>query len=336
MTATNLKNWPTTETLFAALDHARGKNAYVVSMTDREGITLGNNGDALMHWVFDKLLAELRIERVGRDQAEIVIVPPNGALLEIYQFPKILAERLIGLEDVPIVIFPSSAKFDNVSPAFIFRGRRASTLWVFREQYSFDLMRSRWAEDLESVGVRLLLDHDVVASGHRFVVDLFESTPRRFAKRPLLLVGARTDVEAGSLDAEPSPAPVQRVWWKGLARRVFFSLPRGMRTRLARLLFRTRLHRSAQKLLARAEQSGYALIEPITREVDISATEFATFNEYRSIISRATTVVSDRLHIALPAAILGKRVVMVEAGYHKLEGVYRQSLADVPNVSLVV
>jgi len=44
-------------------------------------------------------------------------------------------------------------------------------------------------------------------------------------------------------------------------------------------------------------------------------------------------VVTDRLHTAVGAALLGKRVTMVEGSYYKLGGVYEQSLSDNPNVT---
>ena len=44
-------------------------------------------------------------------------------------------------------------------------------------------------------------------------------------------------------------------------------------------------------------------------------------------------VVTDRLHTAVAAALLGKQVTMVEGSYYKLGGVYDQSMSDWPNVT---
>ena len=69
--------------------------------------------------------------------------------------------------------------------------------------------------------------------------------------------------------------------------------------------------------------------------VDLSSQIFVTFEQYAKTIREASIVVTDRLHVALPAAIIGKQVYLVEAGYHKLTGVYQQSLKSMPNVRLV-
>ncbi|WP_344676572.1 hypothetical protein [Tessaracoccus defluvii] len=68
---------------------------------------------------------------------------------------------------------------------------------------------------------------------------------------------------------------------------------------------------------------------------DISDPRIASFEDYACAIAGAANVVTNRLHVALPAAALGKQVYLVESGYHKLSGVYQRSLLLVPNIRLV-
>ncbi|WP_349309037.1 hypothetical protein [Microbacterium sp. MM2322] len=331
-------NWPEYDGLFEQISRWRGAKAYVVEMTDRDGRLLGNNGDFLMHAVFDRMLAEMKIDRVAPNTADLIIVPPNGALLEVYQFPSILRERIAAHPDLPLVIFPSSALFETIDPSFIFEGRTAETLWFFRERYSFEKTQSAWGANLGARGVRLLLDHDVVASGHRFVREIAQPHLSRSSTSGVqLLIGGRTDGES-RLSTPPSESARRASLVMQVARKVFFALPHAVRSTVARRIFRRRLEAAGSQLMERVTAAGHELQREAFQRVavvDVSALEYSTFSYYIRAVSAADVVVSDRLHIALPAAVMGKRVYLVEAGYHKLSGVYEQSLDGLPNVTLV-
>ena len=46
------------------------------------------------------------------------------------------------------------------------------------------------------------------------------------------------------------------------------------------------------------------------------------------------TIITDRLHIGIAAALLGKKIYMLNNNYGKLSGVYKQSMRDFPNVKI--
>jgi exopolysaccharide biosynthesis predicted pyruvyltransferase EpsI len=324
---------PSTEGLHALLDRFAGAAAYIVPMTNSSGRALGNNGDTLMHRVFDRLLTELSISREWNpDSADILIVPPSGALVEAYAFPDLLADRIRGYESIPLVIFPSSAYFPTVDPSSIFRQRSAETLLILREARSMSHLVNQWGSELENEGVELALDHDVVASGHAYVPDIIDLPIR--AKR--LLIAARRDRErsASALDIS-SNAPQST----GLRDAVMSVVPYGgIKTAIARR-GRAGINNSvARALVESLPPEISAEVQAMDARpllVDISANQFATFAEYRRAIANASMVVTNRLHVALPSAILGTRVVLVEAGYFKLQGVYDRSLSDLQHVTLI-
>lgn len=317
--------FPTLESLTSRLTRWEGARATIISTADSTGRALGNNGDDLMHAVFYRILEQLGIEVVTADP-DVVIVPPSGALLEVYAFPKYLAERLRGYENVPLVIFPSSAFFPDRDPSFMFVGRHAPTLLFLREDASRAHLEEQWGTSLRDAGVEVILDHDVVASGHAFVPAILGSTTGRPLNR---LVAARIDREASSMRASASRAPAASA--SSTLHAVAARIPYGrVYTAASRLARRSRNRAAAERLAARA---GSTIDDAVC--IDISARQFATFEEYRTTILRTESVVTDRLHVALPAAIMGADVTMVEAGYFKLGGVYRRSLAGVPNVRLV-
>ncbi|HEY0248644.1 MAG TPA: polysaccharide pyruvyl transferase family protein [Gryllotalpicola sp.] len=336
-----LQAMPTLDGLARLLAVYRGHRAWIVPMTSADGTTaLGNNGDRIMHEVFHRILARFDIVVVGSAaEADFLAVPPNGALLEVYQFPELLAERIRGAEAKPLVIFPSSTLFPHRDPAFMFRGRTAPTLWITRERYSSEHLRTMWSGSLADAGVTVVLDHDVVASGHEFVPGLVGGNGGGGG----LLVAGRKDKEAADLRgvagtprlAAPRPPASAARQTLAAAKRL---VPYGpWYTAAARFARRRQLTAAADALLAslpeglRDELAGI----PRGRAVDLSAVQYATYREYLATLRRADAVVTNRLHVALPAAILGKRVVLVEAGYHKLQGVYEQSLSALPNVELV-
>ena len=60
-----------------------------------------------------------------------------------------------------------------------------------------------------------------------------------------------------------------------------------------------------------------------------------SFKDFVSIIANADRVYTDRLHVAILAAILGKETLLIGNRYHKNRGVYEYSLRRFPWVSYV-
>lgn len=331
--------FPSLDSLTELLEPWRGTTAFIVSMLDDKGQMLGNNGDRLMHAVFYRILEHLDIRTSSaHNDAQVVIVPPNGALLEMYKFPDLLKDRLRPFPNVPVVIFPSSAYFEKRSPAFMFTGRSAPTLWIFREAFSFAQIEGLWGEEIRSLGVDLALDHDVVASGHQFVGEL---VGHHRGSGYGSLIAARVDREALAVRSQPLADPEGTMEQLPARSRQLSArlshladlVPYGtVRTTLTRIVRRNRLQAAGSAMLASLPDGIRKEVTGKERHVDASATQYATFEEYLGWIASSDVVVTNRLHVALPAAILGKKVILVEAGYHKLEGVYKQSLERVQGV----
>lgn len=60
-----------------------------------------------------------------------------------------------------------------------------------------------------------------------------------------------------------------------------------------------------------------------------------TSNNFLKLINLYDEIHTDRLHIAIGACLLGKKVVVYNNGYYKCKGVYEQSMKNLPNVSFV-
>jgi hypothetical protein len=305
----------------------RGRRVWLVPMTGPTGARLGNNGDELMARVLARILDDLGIDAAGWGTGgppDGILVPPNGALLERFTFPDLLARRLADHRDVPVAVLPSSAHFPTVDPAGIFAGRTAPTTWFLRERPTLDHLTGRWAPGLTEAGVRLVLDQDVVVSGRRFVPEVLGGAAE--PRRPL--VAARGDAESGTgWDGRASSSP------RSAARGRFEVLRRPARSAVRRARVRSR----GRELVARLPADHPVRTTPARRVTwtDPSAPAMHSFDEYCALVRGASVVVTDRLHVAIPAALLGTPVELMDSGYHKLRGVYERSLADLPHVHLV-
>lgn len=325
-------SFPDLSGLRSVLGAWAGSTVYVMPLTDRNGRVLGNNGDALMHRVFLRILTELSMTQASAERADLVVVPPNGALIERYVYPQLLTERLARFRSRPLVLFPSSALFPTIDPARMFRDRSAPTTWILREQPSYEHLSGQWGQTLDDAGVRLLLDHDVVASGHAYVHEALGSGPLGASST---LVAARNDVEASSNVAD---APTSTGLLRAQLIRAKSRIPNSASRSFLERTLRARASRTAgARLLAAAglDRNDETLAGRRFVSVDLSAPHLASFAYYSAQVRAANTVVTNRLHVALPAAVLGKRVYLVNSGYHKLSGVYHRSLTDADNVTLV-
>lgn len=321
---------PSLTSLLDIVQDLKGKQVHVIPLRDSRGRALGNHGDTLMHQVFEAILGSLGVERVPAAAAEALILPPNGALLDTYMAPQSVAEYLAHSPDVPLFIFPSSSRFLQSDPAQIFAGRRSRTTWISRERYSHEHLTNDWGQSLSEANVDLVLDHDVVASGNSFVGDLFpDNRPRNS------LIVARLDAEAGTLARNRiAPSRLRRSLVS-----LYHEIPSdSVRRQIRRRVTTNRQSESNSRILAALvgkPEDGLFETQPHGLNVDISSPDLVSYERYKTEISCAESVITNRLHVALPAAVLGRRVWLVESGYHKLRGVYEQSLTKLPNVNLI-
>lgn len=327
---------PSDSSLLNLLSDYRGRRAYIVPMENARRRPLGNNGDKLMSRVFQRRIRQLDLKPAPLSEAEVVIVPPNGALLDTYRFPSLLTATIKNATGIPLVIFPSSAYFRTKSPAKMFEGRSADVLWVLREPRSFLHLRSTWGQSLADLGVRLALDHDVVAAEGGRIRQHFPSC----LKADYVLVAARLDSESRFYRPSITQAS-PTLGLKLLAKRAWHAAPHlGIKTKINRNIARAALKKSGFALEERARQNaagvfGSDLWERPFIYLDVSSPKFCSFFEYGELIANSSAVISDRLHVAMPAGLLGKPTIMMEGGYHKLKGVYEHSLQKVASIRFV-
>lgn len=328
--------WPQATSLLHHLDTWRGANAFEIPLTDRRGRPLGNHGDTLMYQVYREIVGASGLSWTSNvSEADVLLLPPNGALLDAYSGPELLRERLAALPDLPLVILPSSAYFRHNDPASMFGERRSPTLWLLREEESHSHLLRRWASSLAYANVTLKLDHDVVASGHTSTARILKAAAHGRARTGGTLVAARLDVEAERL-------PINSVDSSLLKRTcvlLFKHLPIELQRLIRRRVTSSRQGAANQHLLQLlntcGSDSGQEPLKTNSISVDISSPTLVDFSGYAAAILGADLVITNRLHVALPSASVGNMTFLVDSGYHKLRGVYNRSLAALPNVVFV-
>ncbi|WP_143056113.1 hypothetical protein [Pedococcus cremeus] len=232
------------------------------------------------------------------------------------------------------MIFPSSAWFESSDPASMFGERRAPSLWVLREQRSFEHLHDRWGASLKRAGVTLALDHDMVVSGREDISRLLRPHQVPMTERSPLVV-SRLGAEAQDMtqDHASRDAPA----WRRAAVRAYSRIPHetlkiGVRRRVVRKDQQAANERMIAGLPANVRER-----VSLTRAswYDISDPTLCDWNSFVRALGRSSLVVTNRLHVALPSTILGAETYLVDSGYHKLRGVYERSLGNVENIRLI-
>lgn len=287
----------------------------------------GNNGDDLIIAGAESVLDAAGVVRTNApDQADVIVI--NGGGMFVEGFKQGLSKVRQYSEEFPrkvLCIGPQS--FSLRSPALreILSRRQSPVVICVREQPSQENLNGLLA------GVPLveyLVDHDLALRipDHHPIL----STPR---SADHVLIVERLDGEhhshASRKNAEP-PA-----WYRTLAMNV---LPASV----IKTIRRNRQQQKGERLTPYriwVEQKigtdfpEYASLPRITR--DISSRDLATFDQFVSTIARSAIVFSDRLHVGILAARMGKPTFLSEGSYHKCRGIYERSLSSLPNVTLV-
>ncbi len=296
----------------------------------------GNHGDALL----DRALHALA-HRAGLDlcptasEADVYVQRGGGGKRTVEQWSSSSAMRNLSLRrtperflmkpppDKPLVVLPSS--FDG-TPAFFahYRGRTARTVLFAREPASLSRLRSL---DLATAEIRI--DHDTALAlrDDSLLEPLRQSCDERY-----ILLADRFDWER-----QPFGSPL-RPGGTGVLSFFFRRLPRPLRRRFCRKALRTPLSTAfakAAKTWAVAETPGVGRLPVV--HTDPSERFWWSFPNFLDLVAKAAVVVSLRLHVGLLAAMLGKRVLLVDGApeYGKVSGVAGFSLAGQDTVSVM-
>ena len=287
----------------------------------------GNNGDDLIIAGARSVFSAVGVVVVtSAAQADVIII--NGGGMFVEGFKQGLSKVKRYSEDFPnkpLCIGPQSFSLRSTHLRDTLLSRKAPTLICVREQPS----QTNLDQLLQGVAqVEYLRDEDLafrIPPSHPIL-----ATPK--TARHVLIV-ERLDGEhhshAGKKDTRPP------VWYRALAHRL---LPEPIKAKIRR----TRQQRKGERptpyrlwVESKIQQEfpQYQNLPRVTR--DISSRDLATFDEFVKTVADSAIVFSDRLHVGILAARMGKPTFLSEGSYHKCRGIYERSLTGYSNVTLV-
>lgn len=285
----------------------------------------GNNGDHLIRLGAEEAFRKAGVESVASpENAELILLRGNGAMLEKFRAGKETLSRYSNeFPDTPLAVLPASYLFPTESIADRLANRRAPTTLFCRETYSYK---------------HLTEDHDLPAGCS---VLLSEDTAFYLAGSPLVesLSGHPGEhvLLVERVDSE-HPAMALSASKRSLTSKIGGLLPLGVKQMLYPLVDRGRglrqtpFRKRAEAILASEHPE---LVGQPRVVADISLKRSRDFDGFCQDIAKASAVFSTRLHVAILAALCGKPTYIFTGAYHKIQGIYEQSMTHFDRVQLV-
>jgi exopolysaccharide biosynthesis predicted pyruvyltransferase EpsI len=273
----------------------------------------GNNGDHLIAMGIRRVLKEANTEIVDCAQAADQIVMDGGGRFQD-AFPRafeIIARHRRNYPSIPLIMAPQVFRVERVD----FRGicaQATSPLILFARDH-FSAASLREADLPVYCEVHLSQDPAFELSGSSFIMELIETSSEKH-----VLIAMRKD----EFIADPDSLRA-----RFLHRAKGTWLPKSIRRPLSMLRDRVIARVSGDAITVVLEQEKVARGLPkIYRDISVSI----SFPEFVAAVRDAAVVITDRLHVAVFAYLLRKRVVILceqEYLWPKLKGVYDFSMS---------
>ncbi len=305
------------------LSRYTGKSVYLYEVS-------GNNGDELILKGSDVLIEQAGCKRASSPEDADALLINGGFKSDFWPFAN---EKIVEFSEQfpskPLIILPSSFLFETTDFPSFFAGRTAPVTIMARERPSLKILQAMNFDCETEFG----LDHDTAfaLADSAYYAELRKRVPIRD-----LLIVERGDAERVSDMAEDGLLDSSLL--KGIARRV---LPRSGLNLAAKMVGKARRRSStdAQTVFAQAAtlqaQSSLGRTPEKMLVADVSRRSCCSFEEFCEEIADSEVVVSTRLHVAILAAVLGRRTFIVSGKYHKIPGIYEFSMSDMDHVSMV-
>ena len=264
----------------------------------------GNNGDGLILLSSKYLLNKLGVPVVATPaEAQQIFINGGGAMNDVGGFGiGILERHRTRFPHTPCFIGPSTYRFRGIDFAPVMRIGEAPLDFFARDFESGENV----TELNPPANVRVQYSQDIA----------FELQGSEFIEQIKAKVSQKHVLIAMRKDREGTASPlIQKAKCKWLPRKIRRPLS-AIRDRLAARGAKGQL----EKILAGEDFPKD--LPRIYRDVSVSV----PFDEYVAKVRDAAVVITDRLHVAILAHLLDKRLVMLPGSYHKIRGVYQMSM----------
>ena len=294
------------------------------------------------------------------DKADVIIVGSGGMADDFKGGFDAIEEMARRFPVKPLVVLPSSFHLHAADVARVFMSRIEPAFVYAREQHSLDILDGLRIPWPVSIG----LDHDVTF--HLPDTEFFQQLLALRSEEYVLVVENRTPPNGepqrkpvGGIEVPPAaglevrsaaPSPASLAVSQPAAQEPngagqpagegMLGRLRGFGKKLTNLTRHRFPAEAAQTPFARGAAERMATEMPKLKGLPVCADDVArpdvcSFGKFGEIVAGAAAVATDRLPVAILAALLGKPTWVRPGTYHKVRGVFRQSLAMQKNVRLI-
>lgn len=264
----------------------------------------GNSGDVLIRKGLEQYLKKNEFKVVNEiENAENIIIQGGGNINDFWGFGiSLFKDSCKKYPDKRIIVAPHSYFFFKTDFEKILKDCKGKIHLFSRDKYSLERLKKM---NLNR-NIHLYLANDTAF--------LLEDTDylkglRKKAKEEYILVSLRNDKESRFLDKKKL---------KGFG--VVFN-----KLGLIKYLKRENYKKVLRKFIQNNQLQNKGKI--IVADVSLKP-----YDEFINLVLNASNVYTDRLHVCILGALLGKKVYFYAASYKKIEGVYEQTLKKYPCV----
>lgn len=309
------------------LHHSGMRTAYLPRVA-------GNHGDRLILLGLLRLLRQNSVTLVHSPRAADWIIIQGSGGMNDYWGSALLPFKyfLRAYPRKPIAVMPSSYFFQETDFGALLCRRESPCVLFAREHMSL-----RYLLGIKTMPpVEVCLDHDTALALKG--TKLFSVPPGRSPAYILIIERRDAEHHASSLE----PLKTAWVWRRSLLLEAAKAAIRPARRTFFRLQWRARNAFSSESLTSSFQDECEALIARdlphfahLPRVVaDVSNPLRYTFRQFCSLISRASAIITTRLHPGIMGAALGIPTYLRGGGYGKIAAVFEYSLRAYPSVHL--
>ncbi len=267
----------------------------------------GSNGDTLIKFATSMLLEALGLEVVPAPRQADVILWPGGNISMWRANIKDLKTLIKASPDKQLVIGPAGFQPSVFTSQALIRDiSKVCTAIFSREPDSYSYMQKCFSP----YGVRVELSHDPSLCLRK---STWLQEQKRLSGEQYILACFRDDFESASFGNH-------------IIRYMIQYLPFLPSLLLTKIISKITKERRLRKISSDCRSPAQV------KKYNAAASDFDT---YLSTIRNAKAVHTDRLHVMLLSAMLGKKTFAYRTAYNKLESVYSHSVSEFAEVELV-
>lgn len=287
----------------------------------------GNNGDLLIWQGMLEALSRKKISVVETpEEAELIIINGGGMFIDAYtQGINKITTYTEKYPNVPLCVAPNSFYFTVTDFGAVLRLRTSELTLFVREKYSRDYLL-KVVEPLPLVSAYLDDDLAFQLIGSNFIAEIKSKFPKPMHGK--VLVCDRMDIEHAKSKGRDS-----------LVKKIYMIfVPEFMKSSLRKIRFwlrsktGTEFTNKATKIIHKNNPK-YVISEIVT--ADISRVDICDFAKFVENIATSEYIFTNRLHVGVLGHLLGRNVFMMEGSYHKMTGIYEQSMQNTLTTSII-